>query len=169
MRNKCQVLLCYMSEGGSGLLLKDNSIFLKETGISLFCTLLSQFSLPREPLRCLGISEQRLWEGKSLVPSDLKSKQRKSTLHPRCLLFCLPPPSHASVSVLCHIPRFSSFLSTRVIPPIIALPHHFHPQSCFVSESLHLCLAALQRTQSLRTECQEVSSHERNWVPLMPV
>lgn len=126
----------------------------------MFCTLLSPSSLLQESqvFRNLGTAALR---GEGLAPSDFKAKQRASTVLPRCVLLRLPPPFHASVSGLCHIPSFSAFVLAR-ISPINSLPLHLHPQSCFVS--LHLCLAAPPRTRSLRT----VSGSQLPGKPLGP-
>lgn len=56
MQSKCQAVLWYMSEGSAGLLRRDNSLFLKETGISVCC---QGPRLLQESLRCLGTGALR--------------------------------------------------------------------------------------------------------------
>lgn len=68
-------LLCVRSGRQAGLLQKDKGVFLepaKEPGLSVCAVAVRPLA---ESLRCLGIWEQALPEGKALLPRLLKAKQ----------------------------------------------------------------------------------------------
>lgn len=137
-----------------------------------------------ESLRCFGVWEQRLCKENRLLPNayNLNTVRAHFTL---CLLLCvLCLKCVFPCFCLCHIPTLTAF----PVPFFLSPPSH--PFSAYPAAHLHFSssiflsvfshpsitpllscceLVGLQRTQSLRTGCQEVSSHERQWVATMPV
>lgn len=119
---------------------------------------------------------EALW-GEESGAKRLKPKHWENTLHPFCLLPRVPPFFHLTLPLsllpvtfllsmcLSHPLRHSSSSILSIFSPALLCIWVSPPPPC-----LPPCeLVGLQRTQSLKTKCQEVSSHERQWVALMPV